>query len=174
MRATQRIKWEELHMRLNQTCHFNTNRYLQSSFLTLAPFWILMDIIIPKQLCKTALELLDYNLSLVEKVEGNSTILQDLDKRKHWGKKKNFLNFDKDKGQILPRGKKSPCNNNMWGQRNPEKPGSSLARKALECWSSYEPVGSPAPEAANSSLCNSMERGRSPVCIYGFFLWSCD
>lgn len=77
-----------------------------------------MDIIMPKQLCKTALELLDYNLTLVEKVEGNSTILQDLDKRKHWGKKNNFLNFNKDKCQILPRGKKNPCNNNMWGQRS--------------------------------------------------------
>lgn len=68
-------------------------------------------------MCKAALELLDYNLTLVEKVEGNSTIPQGLVNRKHW-KKHNFLNFNKDKCQILPRGKKSPCNKNIWGQSN--------------------------------------------------------
>lgn len=109
MRSTRRIKWEDLFMRLNQIFHFNTNRYFQnqSFFLILAPFWILkVDITIQKQLYKSALELLGYNLTLVEKAEGNFTILQNLDKRKN-RKNQNFLNFIKDKGQILPRGRKS-------------------------------------------------------------------
>lgn len=89
-----------------------------------------MDIIMPKQLCKTALELLDYNLTLVENVEGNSTILQDLDKRKHWGKKKKLFKLQQGQMPNPAQGEEKPLQQQHVGT---EKPGSSLARKALEC-----------------------------------------
>lgn len=56
-----------------------------------------------------------------------------------------------------------------------EQPWSSSVRKALEWWSSYEPVEIPVTKAA-ISLCNSMERRRClPIwiflCFFSMILW---
>lgn len=123
---------------------------------------------IPQQLCKVALEILDYNLTLVEKVEGRATVQQDLDKLEEW-EDQNLIKFNKDKCQVLSRGTENPLQHHHLGT---EQLGSSSARKALEWWSAHEPAVTPAAKAANSLL-GCMKRGmglRSREGIVPFYI----
>ena len=123
---------------------------------------------IPQQSCKVAPEILDYNLTLVEKVEGRATILQDLDKLEEW-EDQNLIKFNKDKCQFLSREMEEPLQQHHLGT---EQLGSSSAKKALEWWSAREPVGIPAAKAANSLLgCTKRGTGlRSREGIVPFYI----
>lgn len=101
--------------------------FANSFFLVLAPFLILIfDVIAFLNSCgEVALEILDYHLTLVEKMEGWATILQDLDKLEEW-EDQNLTEFNKDVSSC-PGRLRNPCNTTIWWQRKwgaalPERP----------------------------------------------------